>query len=50
MIERGIKYELRGTARIDFLPSGVEAVISIPLDGPHSPAPTDKGPSHDAAE
>ncbi|MBF0335167.1 MAG: PAS domain-containing protein [Alphaproteobacteria bacterium] len=32
MIERGIKYEVHGQAKVEFLPAGVEAQISIPLD------------------
>jgi two-component system CheB/CheR fusion protein len=38
MIERGIKYELRGQAKMDFLPAGLEVRISIPLDGQGLPA------------
>jgi|AGTN01.1.fsa_nt_gi Methylase of chemotaxis methyl-accepting proteins len=49
MIERGIKYELRGEAEIDFLPAGVQARISIPLDGLCHPAPppVNLGTPHD---
>lgn len=36
MIERGIKYELRGQAKMDFFPSGLEVEISMPLDGQSS--------------
>lgn len=40
MIGRGIKYELRGQAKMDFLPAGLEVEISIPLDGQPPSGPT----------
>lgn len=33
MIERGIRFELRGQAIMNFLPAGLEVEISMPLDG-----------------
>ncbi|MBC7905832.1 MAG: hypothetical protein H7Y60_03675 [Rhodospirillaceae bacterium] len=44
MIERGISYELRGQANVDFFPAGLEAEISMPLDGPR-PQGKDEGAS-----
>lgn len=44
MIERGIKYELRGQAKMDFLPAGLEVEISLPLDG-HPPFRQNEGAS-----
>lgn len=44
MIERGIKYELRGQAKMDFFPAGLEVEISMPLDG-QLPARQNEGTS-----
>ncbi len=52
MIERGIKYELRGQAKVDFLPAGLEVQIALPLEGQCHPAPSpaSKGTPHDESE
>ncbi|MDT7952612.1 MAG: chemotaxis protein CheB [Acetobacteraceae bacterium] len=43
LIERGLAHDLSGTAQVEFLPSGVRAVVRAPLrggaDGPGSPLP-----------
>ena len=52
LIERGIKYELRGSAKLDYLPAGLEVQIAIPLDGPclPDPAPTNGETPHELSE
>ncbi len=52
MILRGIKYELRGTSTIDYRPSGVEVLVSIPLDGARYSAPgsAEQGFSHGTSD
>ncbi|MGE5505091.1 MAG: chemotaxis protein CheB [Actinomycetota bacterium] len=49
MIERGLKYELRGTAKVDYPPAGFEATITVPLDGAVQPEYSPKGLPHGAA-
>ncbi|MBC7951539.1 MAG: PAS domain-containing protein [Rhodospirillaceae bacterium] len=49
MIVRGIKYELRGQAIMDFLPAGLEVEISMPLDG-LSPAGPIMRAQHESSE
>jgi two-component system CheB/CheR fusion protein len=49
MIERGIKYELRGQAKMAFLPAGLEVEISMPLEGQPSSGPKMRAP-HESSE
>jgi two-component system CheB/CheR fusion protein len=43
MIERGLKYELRGTTKVDYPPAGFEATMTVPLDGADNSVPGQEG-------